>query len=81
MCEVAQLHFQESFMQVMKPLGLLFGNISKNEFSQEERLGFKSLILLMLKRVKDPTVRYWYLLSLHRIVQEKNVTMAELDSY
>jgi hypothetical protein len=29
----------------------------------------------MLKAVTDPTVRYWYLLSLHRIVQEKNVTL------
>ena len=65
----------------MKPLGLLLGNISKSEFTPEERLQFKPLILKMLKNVTDPTVRYWYLLSLHRIVQEKNVTMEELEEF
>lgn len=78
---IAQLPFCHTLREVMKPLGLLFGNISKSEFTLEQRLGFKSLILRMLKNVTDPTVRYWYLLSLHRIVQEKNISMEDLETY
>jgi hypothetical protein len=79
--KVMRLEFRVYVREVLKPLGLLVGNVSKSTFTQEERMMFKPNILKMLSVVTDNTVRYWYILSLHRIVEEKNVTLKEMEEF
>lgn len=81
MHSVMRLDFRVHVKEVIKALGLLIGNVSKSPFTEEERLNFKPNILKMLSVVTDNTVRYWYILSLHRIVEEKNVTLEEMEAY
>lgn len=76
---VMQLDFRAHRLEVARSLGLLLGAVIKCPFSPEDRRGFKPNVFRMLNTVTDPTVRYWYVVSLCRLVQENNVTPAEME--
>jgi hypothetical protein len=71
--------FGEHFTLAVRPLAVLMVNISKFDFSLEERLSLKPMILRALSMSSDSLVRYWYIMCLHRIVKEENISILEME--
>jgi hypothetical protein len=66
---IMKLEFRTYRSEVARSLGLLLGAVIKCGFTHEDRLLFKPNIFRMLETVKDSTVRYWYVVSLYRLVE------------